>query len=128
LAYFIFRTIRQNNRLERIMPEVLPVSAKRWRVWMREAREAAAKGQWRDAVHLGYWAGISFLEENGMWRPDGARTPREYLKLLPADSHHRSTLKELTRRLEVTWYGKEAAGPQTFSETVANLEELGCRD
>lgn len=128
LAYFIFRTIRQNARLESIMPEVLPVSAKQWRVWLKEAREAAAKGLWRDAVHLSYWGGISFLEESGMWRPDQARTPREYLRLLPADSQHRATLRNLTRRLEVTWYGNETAGPETFSETVANLEELGCRD
>lgn len=128
LAYFIFRTIRQNARLESIMPEVLPVSAKQWRLWLKEAREAAAKGLWRDAVHLAYWGGISFLEESGMWRPDQARTPREYLRLLPADSQHRATLKDLTRRLEVTWYGNEAAGPETFSATVANLEELGCRD
>jgi hypothetical protein len=128
LAYFIFRTIRQNARLESIMPEVLPLSAKQWRVWLKEAREAAAKGLWRDAVHLSYWGGISFLEESGMWRPDQARTPREYLRLLPADSQHRATLKNLTRRLEVTWYGNETAGPEAFSETVANLEELGCRD
>ena len=128
LAYFVFRTIRQNARLESIMPEVLPVSAKQWRVWLKEAREAADRGQWRDAVHLAYWGGISFLEESGMWRPDQARTPREYLRLLAPDSRHRGTLKTLTRRLEVTWYGKETAGPEAFSETVANLEELGCRD
>jgi heme exporter protein D len=128
LAYFIFRTIRQNARLESIMPDVLPVSAKQWRIWLKEAREAAAKGLWREGVHLAYWGGISFLEESGMWRPDQARTPREYLRMLPADSQHRATLKDLTRRLEVTWYGNEAAGPETFSETVANLEELGCRD
>ena len=128
LAYFVFRTIRQNARLETIMLEVLPVSAKQWRVWLNEARGAAAAGQWRDAVHLGYWAGISFLEESGMWRPDQARTPREYLRLLPADSQHRTTLKTLTGRLEVVWYGNQSAGPEAFSETLSNLEELGCRD
>jgi uncharacterized protein DUF4129 len=128
LAYFIFRTIRQNARLETIMPEVLPVSAKQWRVWMKEARAAAARGLWRDAVHLAYWGGISFLEESGAWRPDQARTPREYLRLLPADSQHRTALSTLTRRLEVTWYGNEVAGPETFSETISHLEELGCRE
>jgi hypothetical protein len=128
LAYFIFRTIRQNARLESIMPEVLPVSAKQWRVWMKEARAAAAKGLWRDSVHLAYWGGISFLEESGAWRPDQARTPREYLRLLPADSQHRTALSTLTRRLEVTWYGNEVAGPETFNETLSHLEGLGCRE
>jgi heme exporter protein D len=128
LTYFVFRTIRQNARLETIMPEVLPVSAKQWRIWMKEARAAGAKGLWRDAVHLAYWGGISFLEESGAWRPDQARTPREYLRLLPSDSQHRSALSTLTRRLEVTWYGNETAGPETFSETLSHLEELGCRE
>jgi heme exporter protein D len=128
LTYFVFRTIRQNARLETIMPEVLPVSARQWRLWMKDARAAAAKGMWRDAVHLAYWSGISFLEESGAWRPDQARTPREYLRLLPADSQHRSALSTLTRRLEVTWYGNETAGPETFNETLSHLEELGCRE
>jgi Domain of unknown function (DUF4129) len=127
LAWFIYREMKRNARRETIMPEVLPVSAKKWRVWIEEAQAAAAKGLWRDAVHLAYWGGISFLEESGMWRPDQARTPREYLRLLPADSQHRTALSTLTRQLEVTWYGDRPAGAETFAETLNHLEELGCR-
>jgi len=127
LAYFVYRQIRQNARQESMIPNVVPVSAKGWRVWMAEAQAAAANGLWREAVHLAYWAGISFLEERSAWRPDKARTPREYLRLLPAESEHRSTLSALTRKLEVTWYGNDPAGPETFSETVALLETIGCR-
>jgi hypothetical protein len=127
LAWVIYREIKKNARLETIMPEVLPVSAKQWSVWMAEARAAAAKGLWRDAVHLAYWAGISFLEESGMWRPDRARTPREYLRLISPNSEVRPALSTLTRQLEVTWYGNQPAGPETFADTVARLEELGCR-
>jgi hypothetical protein len=127
LAWFIYREMKRNARLETIMPEVLPVSAKQWRIWLAEAQAAAARGLWRDAVHLAYWGGISFLEESGMWRPDQARTPREYLRLLPADSQHRAALSTLTRQLEVTWYGNQQAGPETFSQTLTHLEELGCR-
>jgi hypothetical protein len=127
LAFFIYRTMKQNARVETIMPDVLPVSAKQWRIWLEEAEAAAAKGLWRDAVHLAYWGGISFLEENGMWRPDQARTPREYLRLLPAESQHRATLATLTRQLEVTWYGNKPAGPETFAQALTHLENLGCR-
>jgi hypothetical protein len=127
LAWFIYREMKRNARLETIMPEVLPVSAKQWRIWLAEAQAAAARGLWRDAVHLAYWGGISFLEESGMWRADQARTPREYLRLLPADSQHRAALSTLTRQLEVTWYGNQQAGPETFSQTLTHLEELGCR-
>jgi len=127
LAWFIYREMKRNARMETIMPEVLPVSAKQWRVWLAEAQAAAAKGLWRDAVHLAYWGGISFLEESGTWRPDQARTPREYLRLLPAESHHRTALSTLTRQLEVTWYGDRPAGAETFAEALNHLEELGCR-
>lgn len=127
LAWLIYRTMRQNSRLESFIPQVGTISAKGWRLWMEEAQAAAARGLWRDAVHLAYWAGISFLETSGMWRPDKARTPREYLRLLPAGSEHRPQLSKLTRNLELTWYGNEPAGPETFSETVNLLETLGCR-
>lgn len=127
LAWFIYREMKRNARMETIMPEVLPVSAKQWRVWLAEAQAAAAKGLWRDAVHLAYWGGISFLEESGTWRPDQARTPREYLRLLPAESHHRTALSTLTCQLEVTWYGDRPAGAETFAEVLNHLEELGCR-
>lgn len=126
-AFLIFRVIRQSARIEMVVPEVVPVSAKSWRAWMEDAQGFAAKGLWREAVHLAYWAGISFLEQNGMWKPDRARTPREYLRLLPPASETRTPLSNLTRTLELTWYGNQPAGPETFSETVGLLETLGCR-
>ena len=126
LAYFVYRTLRQSARQESAIPHIATVSAKGWRTWIAEAQAAAAKGLWRDAVHLAYWAGISFLEERSAWRPDKARTPREYLRLLPAESTHRPALSALTRKLEVTWYGNDPAGPETFSETITLLEDLGC--
>jgi|SRR5579864_714346 len=127
LAYFVYRTLRNNARLESVVPQVAPISAKGWRVWMDEAQAAAAHGLWRDAVHLAYWAGISFLEASGMWRPDKARTPREYLRLLASSSEYRAPLSALTRNFELTWYANQPAGPETFSETVTLLEDLGCR-
>lgn len=127
LAVFIYRIFKRSAQLESIIPGVLPVSAKQWRVWIEEAQTAAAAGLWRDAVHLAYWAGISSLEENGMWRPDQARTPREYLTLLAPDSEQRSTLSALTRQFEKTWYGQQPAGPEAFAESLAHLEKLGCR-
>lgn len=126
VAYFVFRAVKQGARFESVIPQVLPVSAKGWHIWMQEAQAAATKGNWREAVHLAYWAGISFLEQSGMWKPDQARTPREYLRLLPAESNVRSTLSALTRRLEETWYGNQQARPETFTEVSKLLESLGC--
>jgi hypothetical protein len=127
LAIWAFKTIRQGARMETLMPESIPVSAKRWRVWMAEAQAAAGTGNWRNAIHLAYWAGISFLEEGGMWRPDRARTPREYLRLVATNSEYRSALTALTRQFEAVWYGYKEAGPDAFAETLSRLEDLGCR-
>ena len=126
LAYWMYRSLRDSARLETIMPSAVPVSAKEWPLWMAEAQAAAARGEWRDAIHLAYWGGISFLEMQGAWRPDIARTPREYLRLLPAMSDHQPALRALTRRLEDVWYGMQTADANGFQQTLAELERLGC--
>lgn len=127
LLYLVYRSIFQNRELDEVVPKDVPVSAKEWTIWLAEARAAAGRGDWRDAVHLGYWAGISFLERQGFWKPDRARTPREYLRLIAAQSEQRETLTALTRIFELAWYAKRDASEQTFSQTLAELEKLGCR-
>jgi hypothetical protein len=126
LAWWIFKILKRNAGVETFMPGVIPISAKEWRKWLAEAQDAAAHGDWREAVHLSYWAGISFLEQRGMWRPDKARTPREYLRLLSSASEYRDALSTLTREFEVIWYGYKEASPESYSETLAHLEALGC--
>lgn len=108
-------------------PVLFAPSAKNWRRWLAEARTAASAGEWRDAIHLAYWAGVSRLEEGGAWVPDRARTPREYLRLLPATGGERSALNALTRQFEVVWYGERGGGAKEFSAVLAQLELLGCR-
>ena len=127
LIYIAYRSIWRGQEVAEVVPKDLPVSAKEWAIWLQEARAAAAKGDWRDAVHLAYWAGISFLERQGFWKPDRARTPREYLRLLSVSSDKRETLAALTRIFELSWYAKRDASEGTFSETLAELEKLGCR-
>ena len=126
LAYWMYRTIHHSAELETILRHPLPVSSKEWKIWMEDARLAAEAGNWREAIHLSYWCGISFLEAQGLWRPDVARTPREYLRLLPSASEHRATLGALTRSFELVWYGTQPADAQAFSEALAQLERLGC--
>jgi len=126
LAYWVYRSIRTTAKVETILPGSLPVSAREWRVWLADAREAAQHGNWRDAIRLAYWAGISFLESQGVWRPDSARTPREYLRLMPTANQHRPVLAELTRKFELVWYAGQPADAQAFSQTLEELEKLGC--
>jgi len=102
-------------------------SQRSWRTWLAQARVAAQEARWRDAVHLAYWAGISYLEQGGAWIPDRARTPREYLRMMSAENQKLPALKALTRQFELTWYGQRPAAAADFDQTIARLEELGCR-
>lgn len=127
LLYLVYRSIFQNPEFEEVVPRDLPVSAKEWTIWLSEARTAAGRDDWRDAIHLAYWAGISFLEREGFWKPDRARTPREYLRLISPESDKREILTSLTRIFELAWYARREASEQTFTQTLAELEKLGCR-
>ena len=126
LGFIVYRQIRSASKREKIMPANLPASAQSWTVWLEEARRAAAQNNWREAIHLAYWAGISFLELNGAWRPDHARTPREYLRMVSNTSEHRETLGSITRMFELTWYAKQQADAASFSQMMQALERLGC--
>lgn len=127
LIYIAYRSIWRGEDSAEIVPRDTPVSAKEWAIWLAEARAAAAKSEWRDAIHLAYWAGISFLERQGFWKPDRARTPREYLRLLSDSSGHRQTLAALTRIFELAWYARRDATEAAFSQTLSELEKLGCQ-
>jgi hypothetical protein len=127
LLYWMYRTIHSGVELGELDLEAPRVSSKAWTVWMAEAQAAADQGSWRDAIHLGYWCGISFLEGQGLWRPDVARTPREYLRLLPSTDTNQETLRSLTRSFELVWYGTQQADASAFSETLTQLEKMGCR-
>jgi len=127
LLYLVYRGILGDRKMEEVIPKDLPVSAKEWTIWLSEARTAAGRGDWREAIHLAYWAGISFLERQGYWKPDRARTPREYLRLISDSSEVRETLTALTRIFELAWYAKRESSEATFGQTLEQLEKLGCR-
>lgn len=124
-------TIRRLRRPQEELPqrEIIPFapSARSWRAWLADARTQAQKEDWRNAIHLAYWAGISYLEEHGAWKPNRARTPREYLRLIGKAAAQYPVLVALTRKLEVVWYGYGTAAEADFHEALGQLEKLGCR-
>jgi len=126
-AIWLYRLSR--NRLPQQPREILPFlpSARSWRAWLAEARENAARGQWRDAIHFGFWAAVSRLESENLWRPDPTRTPREYLLAIPAGSEAKEPFAAVTRKFEATWYGGRQASATDFEQFIGDLERLGCR-
>jgi hypothetical protein len=99
------------------------VSFKPMEQWLSEARDAASRGEYRVAVRLAYWGAISGLERAGVWKPDRARTPREYLKLARG-SQYEPSLHPLTRDFERVWYAKQPATEADFLACMARVEEM----
>ena len=92
--------------------------------WLREAREAAQKGQYRVAIHNAYWAAVYRASELGHWKLNETRTHREYLRHLSAESPAHAPLSDLTRRFEQTWYAGKPAGESDYTEAIAIVEDL----
>jgi hypothetical protein len=127
LAVWLYRRSRERlfDRPREIVAFV--PSAKSWRSWLAEAREKASLGEWREAIHLGFWAAVSRLESDGVWRPDKARTPREYLNVIPAVSESKPSFAAVTKTFEAAWYGGRPASAGDFERFMTELERLGCR-
>jgi hypothetical protein len=100
-------------------------SAREWQLWLRDAQEMAARGEWRDAIHFIYWASIARLESKHVWPADRARTPREYLALVAGSDPRKSNLTALTRNFERTWYGGRAAQASDFNAAREQAAALG---
>ncbi len=94
--------------------------------WLHEAWAAAARGDYRAAIHAGYWAAIVSLEEAKLLTENRSRTPRESLRLIRHESTEYVPLFELTRRFELVWYGYRPADRSDWSDAVKQLEKLGC--
>jgi hypothetical protein len=97
-----------------------------WHRWLRDARDAAARGDYRAAIHAAYWAAIVRMEETNSLPEDRSRTPRESLRLIRKESAEYAPLLQLTRRFELVWYGYRSATDADWSDAVQQLETLGC--
>jgi hypothetical protein len=124
---WILRQVRQRAAIDPAFqpPPAVP-SDRPWPAWLDAARAASADGQWRDAIHLAYWCGISFLESQRAWRPDASRTPREYTRAFAESGTRADALTQFTTLLERVWYAGEAADARGFDEALSHLGALGC--
>ncbi len=134
IALGLFRFLARRDRMAALPPSVPLPASRTWQEWVRAAREAASRGDFREAVHSAYWAGIARLEDAGIVPQDRNKTPREYLRLvaepLPGELAPqlapREPLADLTSRLERVWYANRGASPEDFHESLRQLEALGC--
>jgi hypothetical protein len=104
--------------------EDLAAPAENWREWVKRARAAAARGEYRDAIRIIYGAAVRRIGEAGTWQVDPARTHREYVRLLRADSFQRPPLVAITACFERVWYGHAQASAIDYEAVLAELESL----
>jgi hypothetical protein len=128
IIWNLYRWAMRQGSVEAVR-EAIPFapSSKDWRDWLGEAQAAVGQGELREAVHAGYWAAISHLESSGTWRPDRARTPREYLRLIAQTHPSRPLLADITRDFEVIWYGNRRPALTEWNSFLAKVEQIGCR-
>jgi uncharacterized protein DUF4129 len=135
LGTILVRFWMRRARIEELQAPQSVAIARSWQEWIRAAREASDRADYREAVHSAYWAGIAYLEAAELIEPDRARTPREYVRLLSkprADlavplEKPRAALAALTARLEQVWYGDRPASREDFAESMRQIEGLGCQ-
>jgi hypothetical protein len=90
------------------------------------ARQAVAAQDLRESVRYAYRALVSRFDEDGTWRADAARTPREYIRLLPRDHRRRPIVEDVARRFEEIWFGGRPATDDDRGAMIRRLRELGC--
>jgi hypothetical protein len=134
LAVALFRYWTRGAALEELQAPVSVAFVRTWQEWIHAAREGATRGDFREAVHSAYWAGICYLEDSEVIRKDRTRTPREYMRLVsnstqlvPSGRKTREALSALTLVLEQVWYGRRPASNQDFRNAMQSVEALGCQ-
>jgi hypothetical protein len=95
-----------------------------WRDCVQQARAAAARGEFREAIRIIYGAAVLVMGEAGAFRVDPSRTHREYVRLMPADSVYRPHLIAITARFEQVWYGGAPASLNDYEAALAELDSL----
>jgi hypothetical protein len=136
LAMMLVRFWLGRARLDELRSVGEVAFARSWQEWIRAAREAAARGEFREAVHSVYWAGITRLEDDGTISRDRTRTPREHLQLVaeavaavaatPQILRRRDSLATLTSLFERVWYGRSHADARDFESSMQQAKGLGC--
>lgn len=123
LAGWLIHLLRRSSRQGRLVsdpPEPTAVRADAW------ARQAATAQDPREAARCAYRAVVRRFEEDGTWRADAARTPREYVRLLPRDHRRRTLVEDVARRFEEIWFAGRPANEDDRDTMLRRLRELGC--
>jgi len=125
LGVWIYRRLAKATAAAQLKTEDKPAPSDT-RQWLADALSAAERGDFREAIHCGYWAAVASLEDHRLLERDRARTPRESLRLLGSHPTQQAMLGDLTRHFELIWYGYRPALREDWSDARTLLEKMGC--
>ena len=123
LGVWLARLLLRPERAARVAGDTAVSNVRSARAWAQDALQA---GDPKETMRLGYRAAVRGLEEEGTWRADPARTPREYLRLLPAGHRRRARLSDIAGRFEEIFFGARPATEDDRRAVLSGLKELGC--
>jgi hypothetical protein len=126
LFYVVYRKLIAGARNDLGFKAEVPFETAGFHELLREALNAANRGDFRNAIHLAYWTAVSRLEETRLLPRDRARTPRESVRLLDRNPREQGSLKSVTGIFEVIWYGYRPATHTEWAVVKQQLENLGC--
>jgi hypothetical protein len=127
LAGLVWRMLARSTREARV--RMRPGTARERldaRGWAERARAALAAGEAREALRCAYQAVLHRLDEEGAWTIADARTPREYVRLLPPADRRHAAVSMVARAFERVWYGGAQPALVDAEAAVGRLGELGC--
>jgi Domain of unknown function (DUF4129) len=126
LSWWLVQMLTRRSRAASLELSAIRPPAAAAREWAQRAMAAARAGDFRESVRCGYRAALCRLDEQGVWRVDESRTPREYVRLLPAGDSRFDVVSDLTRQFEQVWYGRRTPTDEDARLLAAHLERLGC--
>jgi hypothetical protein len=126
LSLWLVQMLTRRSRAAALELGAIRPPAAAAREWAQRAMAAARSGDLRESVRCAYHAALCRLEEQGIWRVDESRTPREYVRLLRSDDPRFGIVTDLTRQFEQVWYGRRTATDDDARQVAAHLERLGC--
>lgn len=103
------------------LPDDIPANAATARA---QAQEAAAEGNYRQAVRRLYLAALLLLDEQRLLTFDRSQTNREVLAGLPGDSPVIAHLRPVVDTFDAVWYGVREPDEPTYLHYRAEIDAL----
>lgn len=118
----IRRRRKKDDEVREVLGEELPEDVTAADL-LKNARQLAGSGDFRNAIRRTYIALLCELEQRGKVRLHRAKTNRDYLDELKTEQSLYPTFSVMTGAFEHVWYGQEPATENEFNDFLTLYQE-----